>query len=119
MQKIYVDEKRKRRVNRGQLPAWYIEDDHPAIVSRKLWEEANAVIRRRMGERKQRIDLLPMTEENYPYKNRLHCGYCGERLYHQRSTSGAQYIFYCRKKMAALPYAKGGRDDRVQLRREP
>ena len=98
MQKIYVDEKRKRRVNRGQLPAWYIEDDHPAIVSRKLWEEANAVIRRRMEERKQRIDLLPMTEENYPYKNRLHCGYCGERLYHQRSTSGAQYNFYCRKK---------------------
>ena len=98
MQKYFIDDERKKRINRGELPSWYIEDDHPAIVTKKLWAEANAVIEKRAEERTQHLKILPMTEENYPYKNKLHCGYCGERLYSQKTRSGAQYTFYCPKK---------------------
>ena len=98
MQKHYIDENRRHRINRGELQSWYIEDDHPAIVSKKLWEEANAVIEKRAAEKMRHLELLPMTEENYPFKNKLYCGYCGQRLYAQITKSGAQYSFYCRKK---------------------
>ena len=80
MQRYFIDDDRKMQVNRGELPRWYIEGDHPAIVSRKLWEEANAVIRKRAAEKTHHLKLLPMTVGNYPYKNKLHCGYCGQRL---------------------------------------
>ena len=98
MQRFFVDEERKTRINRGELPCWYIKDDHPAIVSRKLWEEANAVLEKRAEEKTRHLKLLPMTEENYPYKNKLHCGYCGQKLYYQKTNSGAQYTFFCGKK---------------------
>ena len=98
MQKNFIDDERKHRINRGELPCWYIEDDHPAIVSKKLWKEANDVIKKRAEEKTRHLTLLPMTEENYPYKNKLYCGYCGQRLYVQKTKSGVQYSFYCRKK---------------------
>ena len=98
MQRTYVDENRKMHFNKGELPSWYIEEDHPAIVTKKLWEEANAVLDLRAAERLRHIPLLPMTEENYPYKNKLFCGYCGQRLYPSKTRSYAQYTFFCRKK---------------------
>ena len=101
MQKYYSDDERRTRRNRGEVTSWYITNDHPAIVSRKLWEEANEVIRKRAEERSKHLDLLPMTEENYPYKNKLHCGYCGQRLYAQKLSTGSQYSFFCQKKNKA------------------
>ena len=98
MQKHFIDDERRHRINRGELPCWYIEDDHPAIVSKKLWAEANAVIEKRAAEKMRHLELLPMTEENYPYRNKLYCGYCGQRLYAQKTKTGAQYSFFCRKK---------------------
>ena len=98
MQKNYIDDNRRHRINHGELPCWYIENDHPAIVSRKLWEEANAVIKKRAEEKTRHLQLFPMTEENYPYKNKLHCGYCGQRLYALKTQSGAQYSFFCKRK---------------------
>ena len=98
MQKYFIDDARRHRINRGELPCWYIEDDHPAIVSKKLWAEANAVIEKRAAEKVHHLELLPMTEENYPYKNKLYCGYCGQRLYVHKTKTGAQYAFFCRKK---------------------
>ena len=102
MQKHYIDDDRRHRINRGEMQSWYIEDDHPAIVSRKLWEEANEVIRKRAEEKLRHLDLLPMTDENYPYRKKLFCGYCGQRLYAQKTKTGAQYSFYCRKKNKAV-----------------
>ena len=36
-QRFYVDEERHIRPNRGEKPMYKIIDDHPAIVSRKIW----------------------------------------------------------------------------------
>lgn len=102
MQKHYIDDDRRHRINHGERQSWYIEDDHPAIVSRKLWEEANEVIRKRAEEKLRHLDLLPMTDENYPYRKKLFCGYCGQRLYALKTQSGAQYSFYCRRKNKAV-----------------
>ena len=98
MQRTYVDENRKMHFNYGELPSWYIENDHPAIVSKRLWEEANTVLNQRAAERVRRLELRPMTEENYPYRSKLFCGYCGRKLHPQKNKSGIQYSFFCQRK---------------------
>ncbi|MCR5753926.1 MAG: recombinase family protein [Acetatifactor sp.] len=42
MHKHYVNEERKLVRNLGEEDAWYIEHDHKAIVSRKLWQKVVA-----------------------------------------------------------------------------
>ena len=96
MQRRYIDDNRRCLVNKGELPSWYIENDHPAIVSRKLWEQANAVINKREEEKQNPVSKLPMTDENYPYRKKLFCGYCGRRL--GVGSNRSQYTFYCKKR---------------------
>lgn len=98
MHRTYRDENRKMYFNQKVLKSWYIENDHPAIVTKKLWAEANEVLDLRAAERVRPVPILPMTEENYPYKNKIFCGYCGQRLYHVKAKTCLQYTFYCRKK---------------------
>ena len=98
MQRTFIDDNRKMHFNKGQLTSWYIENDHPAIVTKKLWKSANGILDYRAEERLRHIPLLPMTEENYPYKKKLFCGYCGQQLYYSKTRSNAQYTFFCGKK---------------------
>ena len=95
MQRTYIDEDRKHRVNYGELPSWYVEEDHPAIVSKKLWQAANNEIDRRSEDRLEHLELKPMTEANYPYRHKLFCAKCGWKLTPEKTKSGAQYSFIC------------------------
>lgn len=98
MGRYYVDEKRKHRVNYGELPIYYIEDDHPAIVTKRLWGAANKVIDDRAEEKLRHIELKPLTDENYPYKKHLFCGYCGARLRGVKTKTCVQYTYCCRNR---------------------
>ena len=42
MHKNYVNAERREVRNRGEVDSWYVRDDHTPIVSRKLWDEAQA-----------------------------------------------------------------------------
>ena len=44
MQRTYTDSERKVHVNQTLVPSFYIENDHEAIVSKRLWNAANKVI---------------------------------------------------------------------------
>ena len=98
MHRTYRDENRKMHFNQDVLKSWYIENDHPAIVSKKLWAEANEVLDIRAQEKVRHVPILPMTEENYPYKNKLFCGYCGQPLAHVKGKTCVQYTFHCRRR---------------------
>jgi len=69
----------KRVVNRGHLPKYYIADHHPAIVSREVWEQAQAITSRRRGIYHSKIE----EEVEEEYRNRLifsktlYCRDCG------------------------------------------
>ena len=52
MQSTYTDAERKVHVNQTIVPSYYIENDHPAIVSKSLWDAANKVIDDRARERR-------------------------------------------------------------------
>lgn len=67
MQKSFVAEDNKQRINRGQKEQYYVRDNHPGIVSRKEWEAAQRI---REG-RKTKI---------YPHSGMLKCPYCKASL---------------------------------------
>ncbi len=95
LQKTYKDENRKIKINKGEFPSYYIENDHPPIVSRELWDEANRVIKERWDGSRNHKTARPYTKENYPYKGKLFCGLCGHKLYTTPGVTGSQRSFFC------------------------
>lgn len=62
------------------MDAWYIEDDHPPIVSRQLWDKAQAARKKKRDYLDMDCQMPEVTEENYPYKGHLFCAKCGSLL---------------------------------------
>lgn len=69
LQKGFVNDAGKQVPNRGELTQYYIENHHPAIVSRDVWEKANALA----DSRKPKV---------YQFSGRLHCPQCGATMRH-------------------------------------
>ena len=80
MQKNFVNADRKEVKNKGEVDAWYIEDDHVPIVSKKLWEKANMVRAAKRAYLDSTSVIKDITEENYPYMNQIFCAKCGYPL---------------------------------------
>ena len=82
LQKTYtVDFLNKKRVeNTGQLPQYYVEGSHPAIIDKVMWEAAQLEMERRrnfaLGNGIQKLEYA--TESN-PFGGRVLCGKCGSR----------------------------------------
>ena len=93
-QQYYVDEDRKLRKNDGEKPKYYIEDDHIPIVTRALWDKAQAaldsVTRRATPTESQPMEL---TDENYPYRHSLYCATCGHQL--NRAIRAGRVLWEC------------------------
>ena len=76
--------------NEGQLPQYYIEDCHEAIIDRGTWAKVQAEMERRAAS------LNPV----YPFTGKIKCGICG-RSYTRRSSTvkGKEYVnWFCRAK---------------------
>lgn len=77
MHKNYVNEERKLVRNRGEVDAWYIEDDHPPIVSRQLWDSPQEIAK---GLEDEEIEGCMGAKKWYPstviniLKNEKHMG---------------------------------------------
>ena len=70
MQKSYVDINGNLKKNRGELPQYYIQDNHPAIISREDWEKAQQIRAARANA--------------YPLSRMLKCPYCSASLVHSK-----------------------------------
>lgn len=95
MHKHFVNDERKLVKNRGEVDAWYVKNDHKPIVSEILWEEAQAAIQRKRDYLAQGSVIDEITEENYPYKNRLFCAECGFPLQHRVYSNGNRLNWGC------------------------
>lgn len=90
-QKKYVNNYRDKKlcVNRGELPMYYAEATHPAIVDPETFERANAV-----------LDAHPMHAVGIQPKPRnalsgkIHCGCCGST--YKRVTAKKRCGYHCR-----------------------
>ena len=82
-----ADHLTKRRVdNKGQLPQYFLEDTHPAIIERETW----ALVQLEMARQKAFIRTHSMNKfhhhcEQVPLSGKIVCGECG-RTFNLRTT---------------------------------
>lgn len=78
----YLTHKSKR--NLGEVSQYYIQDHHPAIITRELYQTAQL----RISAAK-----LGTARNNYPFTSRLVCAHCGKK-YHVRK-NGHSKLWIC------------------------
>lgn len=95
MHKFFVNDERKLVRNRGEVDAWYIEDDHEAIVSPELWQKAQDALNAKRDYLAEGSIIEEFTEENYPYMNKIFCAECGHPLYRRIYSKGNRLNWGC------------------------
>jgi len=82
LQKYYVTDclTKKQKRNRGELPQYYVENSHPAIISRYIWNRVQEEMARRANKRKKAINSGKTEHGKYSAKyaltEKLICGEC-------------------------------------------
>lgn len=80
LQKTYtVDFLSKKRVeNTGQVPRYYVEESHPAIIDKEMWEAVQLEIERRKAfAEKHGIVKVDYATVDNPFAGKVICGHCG------------------------------------------
>ena len=95
MQKHYNDENRREVRNRGQVPAWYIHEDHQRIVSDRLWQKAQDQIAAKREYLATGSVVGDLSEETYPYMKKIYCAKCGHRLVRRVYSNGNRVCWDC------------------------
>ena len=104
LQKWFIDEKRRKQCNRGELDQYLVKDNHPAIVSAESWEKAQAMLKMRSEQTKPK-ECTPheprYTRSTYPLSGLLYCPRCGDKLIHKSSKSGQYWACRTNVKVSA------------------
>ena len=95
MHKNYVNAERKRVRNHGEVDAWYIQDDHVPIVSRKLWDAAQAKLSEMRDYYSTGSVVGYLNEVTYPYMNQIFCAECGFPLQRRVYSHGNRVCWIC------------------------
>ena len=81
LQKTYTVDflSKKRSDNNGQVPQYYVEDSHPAIIDKEVWEAVQLEMeRRRNYALEYGIQKLEYATTDNPFAGRVICGSCGQ-----------------------------------------
>ena len=105
LQKTYtVDFLSKKRVeNNGEVPQYYVEESHPAIIEPEIWEAVQLEMARRKKYCKEHgITKLDYASSGHALCGRVICGQCGH-VYGRRTwmSTDAQYkkiVWICSNK---------------------
>ena len=87
----------KRVMNNGELPMYYIEDNHDAIISKEKWNKVQNLIKTNL---KTKHRNKPLSREEF-YKS-FQCGSCGCPVIHVQSLSGGEKKHYWRCRAATM-----------------
>ena len=80
--------------NTGQIPQYYVENNHPAIIERDMWEQVQIELQRRneMGQQYSSTDI---------FASKLICedcgGFYGKKKWHSNSKY-SRFIYQCNNK---------------------
>ncbi len=91
LQKVYTTDfltKRKKR-NEGELPQYYVEGDHEAIIPPEIFGQAQAELERRRSVRESAPD--PALDHGTDFSPKLICGQCGGPYFAQTLYSTHKY----------------------------
>lgn len=87
LQKYYTkDHLSKTTVrNKGALPQYYVQDSHPQIISREIFEEVQRIFSIKTP--------VPPTAKEYDFKSIVFCGTCGNRYIRKKNYK--KYVWRC------------------------
>ena len=78
-----------RQKNDGKkAPMYFVEDTHPAIIDKEMFELAKKEMAHRRGSKDNSVGNSRFTSK-YPFSGLLQCGYCGAKLRRQVRTVGS------------------------------
>ncbi len=107
LQKTYTTDhiSKKVKVNNGELPKIHIKNNHPAIVSREIYEKAISERARRTSKKKisknGKTELSKYTSK-YALSEILVCGHCGspyKRVTWTKQNKEKQHLWRCIKRV--------------------
>ena len=92
LQKRFCDDHLTKhfRPNRGELPQYFVEGSHPAIIDQETFDKAQEIMRRNWDRQ------LKFTEtvERYPFTQMIVCDKCGKHYQRKASRTGAGWNCY-------------------------
>ncbi len=109
LQKTYsADHLRKKKcVNHGEIESYYIENNHPPIIPRGVWEESQRQIALRGKAKGNSAEIRAKYQTGYPLTGLLFCSKCGSPL--RRRTWNSNHA--CKKIVwQCSNYVKNGKD---------
>lgn len=106
---------KKRVVNNGEVPQYYVEESHPAIIDKEIWEAVQLEKERRHAFAtkygQQKVDYS--TTDN-PFAGRVICGCCGgvygRKVWNSTNERLRRIVWQCNNKYATK--GKKGCDNR-------
>ena len=108
LQKTYTVDflSKKRADNNGQVPQYYVEDSHPAIIDKEMWEAVQLEMeRRRNFALKYGIQKLEYATTDNPFAGRVICGACGRvfgrKVWNSTSEKLRRIVWQCNGKYLA------------------
>lgn len=86
---------KKMKVNEGEVPQYYVEHSHPAIIAPEEWEQVQKEYRLRKSYGRHRNSLSP-------FSSKIICGDCGSffgaKVWHSTSEKYRRTIWQCNGK---------------------
>lgn len=102
LQKTYtVDFLTKKRVdNNGEVPKYYVEESHPAIIDKEMWEAVQLEMeRRRVFAETYGVFKLDYATLDNPFAGRVICGSCGvgfgRKTWHSTNENLRRKVWMC------------------------
>ncbi len=88
LQKSFIKDhiEKKKCQNNGELPKYYVEDSHEAIIDKETFLEVQKEVERRSEFRKYRNP-----RNTYPFTGKIKCGICGKKYKRKINASGTKY----------------------------
>ncbi|MDP4121275.1 MAG: recombinase family protein, partial [Bacillota bacterium] len=107
LQKTYtVDFLTKKRVeNNGEVPQYYVEENHPAIIDKEMWEAVQLELERRKAfTEKYGISKYDHVIADNPFAGRVICGCCGgvygRKVWNSNDEKLRRLVWICNRKYA-------------------
>jgi predicted phage tail component-like protein len=90
---------KKRTQNKGEIQMFYVEDDHDAIISKRIWECVQLEIKRRKKYLEEHgTNSYSHRPESNPFASKIICGDCNKvfaRKGWQSSTGVGRKVWQC------------------------
>ena len=83
----------KRAKNNGELPQYYSEDSHPAIIDKKTWELVQLEFKRQKDycQAHHIKGRYHNDQDQFPFSGRVTCGVCGSTYMQMIDDDGNKY----------------------------